>query len=85
MVMPRNDPTLPQVWLDAASAFLRHLPSRGLVREQVAYGLSVLYDLGYVMHPDEHDRICQDYADRLRTCERAADELVRQLHGGEDL
>lgn len=72
----------PEAWQSAATAFVARLPARGLTREQVAYGLSVLSDSGHVVHPRIHDHVCQGYADRLRACEQAADELVRQLHGG---
>lgn len=72
-----------EAFSEAAGYFLLWYPTRGLTRTQVADGLSRLADAGYIVHVDEHDRLCQSYADRLHHCEIAADELVRRLHEGD--
>lgn len=72
----------PEWFAEAASYFLLHYPTR-LTREQVADGLSRLADAGYIVSPAHHHRLCQQYADRLRQCEEAADELVRRMYEGD--
>jgi hypothetical protein len=68
---------------EAAGYFLLWYPTRGLTRSQVADGLSRIADAGYIVHPADHERLCNDYAARLAHCEAAADELVRRVHGGD--
>lgn len=51
---------------------------------RIAEALSRLAGAGYIVSPAQHDRMLQSYADRLRACEEAADELVRRIHEGDN-
>lgn len=74
------DDTALRTECDAAAAyFLHRYPNRCLTRPQVADAIRLLIDAGYVVSPSEHNRVCAQYADRLRQCEAAADELLAQI------
>jgi hypothetical protein len=83
-----DDPPLdgPEHFADAAQYLWLNLPellSPGDIG-RAAVALSRLADAGYIVSPAQHDRMCQSYADRLRACEEAADELVRRIHEGDN-
>jgi hypothetical protein len=64
--------------LAASFAFKQRWPTK-LTSSQVLDAMQWLVDCGYFVPPSVHEKVCQDYAAKLRHCETAADELVARL------
>lgn len=74
---------------EAADEFLRLLRSRShlridaLRRSEVADLMARLAWADYIVSANEHNRLCESYAERLSDVEHATDELYRRIHEGE--
>lgn len=77
--MSREDDAL-LYWAEAAVAVKTHFPGRADSAHHIARDLTWLEQVGYIISPSYHDELCRSYADRLAAAERAADELLYQIH-----
>jgi hypothetical protein len=65
---------------EAAAYLARLLPPGSPGLTALAEALAHLADAGLIVTPAIHDRTCNAYAEQLRQCEAAADELHAALY-----